>query len=112
MTRCISRSSVSIPIGTSLSTEYTIDGKPPTILEMPIAWTAADICFTCSDAMNDFYICDDTGVLIQIPTDLYHRIVLPYAYLKNHKTIRIQSGTPTVKVNQAAARTIYLEVWA
>ena len=111
MTQRLSRSYVTIAVGTAISNEFTIDGHPPTILEMPVDWTAADICFVYSDPSYDYYICKEDGTPIQIPTGLYHRIVLPSAYLACHKSIRVYSGAPFAPVNQAASRNIYLEVW-
>jgi hypothetical protein len=111
MTQRISRSVVTIPSGSPLSTEYIIAGHPPTVLEMPVGWTAADICFTYTDPVNDYFICIEDGTPIQIPTGVYHRIILPATYLAFHTSIRIYSGAPFVPVNQAADRVIYLEVW-
>ena len=112
MSQLISRTSVKMLLGTSVSDPFIIDGKPPNVLEMPTAWTAADLTFAgTGDGGNYLFIYKETGILLSIPTTICHRIVLPTKYLSDHLAIMICSGPPTAPVLQADDRLFYLEVW-
>jgi hypothetical protein len=112
MSHLISRTAIIIESGESTSEIFIINGKPPTVLEMSAAWTAAVITFAGSiDEASYNFIYDEEGVLVEIPGDSSVRIVLPSQYLSEHKTIMVCSGTKAAPVNQAANRTLYLEVW-
>jgi hypothetical protein len=112
MTQRLRRTTVTILSGQSISSLFTLDGNPPTILEMPAAWTAADLSFLCSgDGVTHMFMCDNLGAPIVIPTGVNHRIVLPYAYLEDNKFLSVYSGTPVASVPQGADRIITLEVW-
>jgi hypothetical protein len=112
MSQLILRATIFIPAGTSVSERFTIDGKPPNVLEMPTAWTPADISFAgTGDGANFLYIYKENGLILSIPTTLCHRIVLPTKYLSDHLAIMVCSGVPGATVNQAAERKLFLEVW-
>jgi hypothetical protein len=112
MTQRLRRTTVTILSGQSISSVFTLDGNPPTILEMPADWTAADLSFLCSgDGVTYMYMCNKLGVPITIPTSVNHRIVLPFANLADNKYLTVYSGTPAASVAQGADRIITLEVW-
>jgi len=112
MTNLISRISLTIRSGEAVSTEAPLDGHIPTILQMSADWTAADITFAGSvDNTNFYFIYATDGTILTIPTNTGHRINLPSTLLTNHKQIKVCSGTAVTPVNQAADRTLYLELW-
>jgi hypothetical protein len=112
MSHLISRKKVTIRSGTSTSGMYVIDGKPPTVLEMSGAWTAAPLSFAGSgDLSNYLYIYKEDGLILTIPTDVNYRINLPVDYLSDHLSIMVCSGVPGAIVNQGGDRDLYLEVW-
>jgi len=112
MSQLISRAAVVIPAGQSVSSALAIDGKPPTILEMPTAWTASPISFAgTGDGLNYLYIYKENGLILSLAATICRRINLPTKYLSDHLAIMVCSGYWGAIVNQAADRTIYLEVW-
>jgi hypothetical protein len=112
MSQLISRTAVFIKIGESVSGAFTIDGNPPTILQTSGDWTAADISFAGSGNLTGYhFIYDEEGVLVKVAGNSAVRITLPSQYLRDHKAIKLCSGTKAVPVAQADDRTLYLEVW-
>jgi hypothetical protein len=112
MSHLISRTAIIIESGESTSEPFTINGKPPTVLEMSAAWTAAAITFAGSADLASYnFIHDEEGVIVQFPGDSSVRIILPSQYLRDHKAVMVCSGTKAAPVNQADNRTLYLEVW-
>ena len=112
MTHLISIATLTILSGAATSDGVALDGHIPATLQMPDAWTAADISFQGSkDGATWRYIYKEEGTILTIPTAEYHRIVLPSSYLTDHKYLKVCSGTAALPVNQAADRVFYLEFW-
>ena len=112
MSDLISRLTWTIPNGQAVSAAVEITSYSPAVIEMPTAWTAANLTFLCSsDNVTYFNLCDSSGAEILITGAALQRIVLGSTYFHTHKYLKIRSGTYASPVNQGAERTIYLELW-
>jgi hypothetical protein len=112
MSVLVSRISLVIASGASVSSAGILGGRIPTVLQMPDTWTAATISFAgTGDSLNYYFIFKEDGLLLNIPADVNNRIVLPSQYFSDHQGIMVCSGTRAAPVNQTADRILYLEAW-
>jgi len=112
MAQLISRLTATIAIAQANSDALTINGGKVAVIEMPAAWTTAVITFlTSMDGTNYFPAYDEEGVEIYLIANTATRIYINIAALSQQKYIKLRSGTILNPVAQAAARTIYVEVW-
>lgn len=113
MPQMIARIPVTIDNGASLSDAATLFGGLLSIIEMPAAWTAANLTFqTSGDAGVTFMnVYDDVGNEVAVTAAASRRIRLsPADWVAIHQ-LKVRSGTAGVPVNQGAERILYLEVW-
>jgi hypothetical protein len=112
MAQLISRLTATIALSGYLSDALTTWGAHVTCIEMPTLWTTAVMTFQGSqDGVNYYNILNDDGdefIAFVYPSA---RIYVAHRNLDYSKYIKLRSGTHVNLVNQAAARTIYVEVW-
>lgn len=97
----------SIPLGQSLSGAIPIANAQPVALQMPAAWTAADITFRVSqDDVTYFDVYNDDGVELAVKVGVGRHIVLGLPDFPGIRFMKLRSGTSGTPVNQAAARQI------
>jgi len=112
MPQLVARLPVVIAINTSLSAALKIYGGLPAMIEMPAAWTAANLTFqTSGDGSNYFDVYDELGVEVTVIASTSRRIRLDPVMWAGIQYIKIRSGTTGVPVVQLAERTLYVEVW-
>ena len=112
MPQMIARIPIIIANGASLSTAVPIFGGLPACIEMPAAWTAANLTFqTSGDGTNYFNLYDENGTEINVTAAASIRIRLEPSQWAGIAKIKIRSGTAAAAVNQGAERILYLEVW-
>ena len=97
--------------GASLSgaLDLTISGGPPVGIQMPAAWTAANLTFQVSfdgTTYQDFY--DSAGTEIAVTAAAARFIALDPTNYFGVRFVKIRSGTSGVPVNQLADRAIIL----
>lgn len=96
----------------SLSGEVDIEGFKIVAIEIPAAWTAANLTFQAASAPGGTFknVFDDAGVEVTV-TAAADRIIglddkLPELAALRH--LKVRSGTSAVPVNQGADRTLTL----
>lgn len=96
--------------GASLSGAVDLKGYGLLAIQMPAAWTAADLTFQASadggTAFADVY--DDNGAEVQKPAAANRYILVNQPLPYGVDRIKIRSGTSGTPVNQGAARTLTL----
>ncbi len=108
----LARFPVVIANGASLSSAVQIRAGLLSVIEMPAAWTAANLTFQSSgDGTNYMNVYDDAGTEVTVTADASRRIQLSPSDWAGIQYLKVRSGTSAVAVNQAAERTLYLEVW-
>jgi hypothetical protein len=99
-----------IPINTALSQTIDTMGFPLAGIEMPAAWTAANLTFdgavSGSAAIQPVY--DELGVEVLVIAAASIFINIPPSKLAGVRYLRVRSGTAGVPVNQQAARDLIL----
>ena len=118
MTRAIHDNSASevitatIANGEALSGEIDLGGYQIGAIQMPAAWTAANITFTAATATGGTFqsLYDDSGLEVTVTAAAAECIALSSNALNLAplRFIKIRSGTAATPVNQGAARTIQL----
>ena len=104
---------VTIANGASLSGVIDLEGFVLMGIQMPSAWTAANLTFEASSAragtFDDVY--DDTGTEVNVTAAASRYIGVTGTkgdVLANVRFLKVRSGTTGTPVNQGAARTITL----
>jgi len=104
---------VTIANGASLSGEADLGGGRLVAVQIPPAWTAADITFAASSASGGTFgpVRDGAGTVLTLTGFAVNEVV----YLSPNDTagiryIKVRSGTAGVPVNQGADRVITLFV--
>lgn len=98
-----------IASGSALSSAIDLKGRVLVGVEMPEAWTAANITMQASDdnsSFYDFYERDGTEYTITASASRY--IAIQPFETANISYIKLRSGTTGTPVNQGADRTISL----
>lgn len=98
---------VTIANGASLSSVCDLAGDAISRIEMPSAWTAADITFKVSGdgvTFTDYY--DDSGAPIIIAADANQTVRLSPLDWDGVRYVKLQSGETGALVNQGADRII------
>ncbi len=104
---------VTIANGTALSAEVDLGGAVLVGIQMPAAWTAANLTFQAAEkaggTFNNVY--NDAGTELTVTAAAARHILLasPYA-LAGMRYLKVRSGTSGVPVNQAADRAMFLLV--
>lgn len=105
---------VSIANGQSLSGEVDLGGYPIVAIEMPAAWTVANLTFQGSSASGGTFkdVYDDGGVeaLVVAAAGRIIGVDAIAGVLAALRYIKVRSGTSGTPVNQGAARTLNLIV--
>ncbi len=108
----LSSVSTTIATGTALSPTLKLEGGIPAGIQMPAAWTAANLTFQGSnDDITYFNIYDDNNVELVVTAAASRFIVFRDAIAAQFYGIRylkIRSGTSGTPVNQLADRTLYV----
>ena len=102
---------VTIANGASLSDAADMKGHSLVALEMPAAWTAADITFEASPdgvTYNDVHIEAGTERTLTVAVDRF--VLMDQTLWKGVRFLKVRSGTSSVPVNQLAERSIRLYV--
>lgn len=96
--------------GAALSGSIFLGEKSLVAIQMPAAWTAADITFQVSDDGSTYEeLLDDSGTAISITAPAAgNRLNLAAGDYASVLFLKVRSGTSGVPVNQAAARTLTL----
>ncbi len=103
-----------VQIGTvhpQLTEIIDLAGGTPVAVQMPAAWTAANLTFLAGRAeadMDNLY--DSAGTEVNVTAAASRYIVLDPQTFHSMRFLRIRSGTAGTPVTQAAARTLYLVV--
>lgn len=103
----LSRLPVTIPNGESLTDVINLRDQPVVAIQMPSAWTTADLTFQGSnDGTNffDVYTLDGDEYTVAAAASRY--IVLSPFEFQWARYIKIRSGTSASPVNQGATRTL------
>jgi hypothetical protein len=112
MPQMIARIPVVIANGEAVSEAANLRGGLLSTIEMPAAWTAANLTFqTCGDGSNFFDLYDELGTEVTAVADASRRIRLEPSQFAAVAQIKVRSGTTGTPVNQVTERTLYLEVW-
>ena len=103
---------LTIANGASLSGEIDLEGFKNFAIEMPAAWTAANLTFQAASASGGTFqnVHDDAGTEVVV-TAAAARVIGMDAVkreLAALRFIKIRSGTTGTPVNQGAARTLTL----
>ncbi len=103
---------VTIANGESLSGEVDLAGFKLAIIQMPAAWTAANLTFQVATATGGTFqnLYDDGGTEVSVTAAVSRAISLDnnVVNLAAARFIKIRSGTSGTPVAQGAARTITL----
>lgn len=100
---------VVIASGASLSAEIDLRGRLLTEIQMPGAWTAANLTFTDAYASGGSFgaMYDDAGTEYTVVAAASRNITVnPNAFRKPF--LKVRSGTASAAVNQGADRTLTL----
>lgn len=103
---------VSIPLNASvMATGVDLQGCTPAAIEMPSAWTAADIAVSAAKSYSGTYntVYDQYGSQLIVSAAASRFIILSPADWWSFRYIKLHSvtvGTPGTPVAQTAARTI------
>jgi hypothetical protein len=101
--------STTIPNGTALSGAVKLGGATLLGIEMPAAWTAADLTFQHSvDGTNFFDMYDAAGVEIKITAIVSHYAILSVLAWQGVIYLKVRSGVGATPVNQGADRILKL----
>ena len=101
-----------ITSGQALSAAIQVNGERIQVIEMPTAWTAADLTFQGSnDNVTFFDLWDEDGEL-SITADASRRIQVNTDTLSQQTYLKVRRGTSAAPVNQGANRSLFLEVWS
>lgn len=95
----------------NLSGVVDLVGRVLVAIQMPNAWTAANLTFQggmTAAALNNVY--NQNGVEVTVTADKDRYITIDPADLASVRYIKVRSGTAAVPVAQAAARTLTLVV--
>ena len=98
-----------IASGAALSGAFSSGDKLICAVQMPAAWTAADLTYQISDdgGTTWFELLDDTGTAVTLVSPAAgKRYNLPASDYESGRLFKVRSGTSSVPVNQAAARTL------
>lgn len=101
-----------IASGQSLSAAVDLEGYTLTAIQMPSAWTAADLTFQAdapaADAgtYQDVYAADDTEKTVQAAASRF--ILLDPSEYIGIRRLKVRSGTTGTPVNQGGERTVQL----
>lgn len=102
---------LNIENGASVSGELKLKPDYLAAIQMPAAWTAALLTIEGSlDGANFFQCYDGAGEALSLTVDADRIIVLAPEATKGLVSVRLRSGTVAAPVNQAAARTLKVEV--
>ena len=101
--------SATIANGASLSEEIDLGGYGLAAIEMPAAWTAANLTFQAASASAGTFknVYDAAGNQLTVTADA-SRVLTDIPELAPLRFIKIRSGTSGTPVNQGAERTITL----
>lgn len=105
----INNGTVIIANGESLSSGTKIGGAAIVGVELPAAWTAANLTFQVStdgSAYKDLY--DSTGAEIVVTAAASRYVRLPAVDFFGFRYVKVRSGTSGTPVNQGAERSITL----
>lgn len=95
--------------GVALSGAFAVGETPICAVQMPASWTAADLTFQVSDDGGSTWkeLLDDSGIAVTLSAPAAgKRYNLPAGQFASSPHFKVRSGTESVPVNQAAARTI------
>lgn len=101
-----------IALNASLSGAVHLGSGVLTGIVMPAAWTAAGLTFQVSadgTTYNNLY--DEFGGEVAVTVDASRFVRLNPSEWLGVQYVKIRSGTAALAVNQAAARTLLLEIW-
>jgi len=105
----MNRVSATIAISGSLSGEVHLNGDALVGIEMPAAWTAAELTFQTSfDSVTYQDLYDEFGMEVTVQAAASRNIQMNPAEWTHVKYLKVRSGTSGTPVAQAAGRVIYL----
>ncbi len=98
--------------GASLSGEVDLEGQAVQAIQMPAAWTAANLTFVASDVTGGTFnpVHDDAGAEVTVTAAAARCIGLDAVAreLDGLRFVKVRSGTTGVPVIQGADRTLTL----
>lgn len=103
--------SIAIASGAALSGAVCLGSNVLSAIQMPAAWTAADLTFQVSDDRGQTWVelLDTAGNPIKVATPAAGaRVELDAADFKDALFLKVRSGTAAIPVNQAADRALTL----
>jgi len=102
---------VTLTTSSPVSAAVELLGKVPVALQMPAAWTTANLTFQASkDGTTYANIYSDAGVEKVVTAAASRFIPLDPADFVGCRFVKLRSGTSSTAVTQAAARTVTLIV--
>ena len=100
---------ITIANAAALSGAVSIGGEALVGIQMPAAWTAADLTMQAAvdeTTYNDVY--QDDGTELTFQADASRWIAIDPKYTLGIQDFKLRSGTTATPVNQGAARTLIL----
>lgn len=105
----LGRAAATIANGASLSGAVELEGMELVAIEMPAAWTAANLTFQGShDGVTFNNVHDDAGTEVSVTAAAARFIRLNPELWGGFHAIKVRSGTAGAAVNQGAERVINL----
>ncbi len=108
------RAPATIANGASLSDTVKLMSESILAIEMPAAWTAANLTFQAASDSDDATaatfnnVYDEAGVEYTVTAAASRYIMLDPSYFLGAKWVKVRSGTSGAAVNQGAQRVIGL----
>lgn len=101
--------SLKIANGQSLSNIIDFGLARPFAIQMPAAWTAANLTFQASiDGVTFADLYDDAGVEVLLTATASHVIIMPPSKFIGLRWLKVRSGTAGVAVAQGAERVLLM----
>lgn len=105
----LSTQSITIANGASLSSAIDLQGTSVVAIQMPSAWTAANLTFQGSNDDSTFdNLYDSSGTEVQVTAAASRYIAITPTNFQGVRYLKIRSGTSGSAVNQAADRVLVL----
>jgi hypothetical protein len=94
----------------SLSNAVPTGGQPIVGIQMPAAWTTADLTFqaACDAAANVANVYDSEAAELTVQADASEFVIVDPTYFAGAAFVKVRSGTAASAVNQGAERKITL----
>lgn len=104
--RLVKDAAVQIASGQSLSGAIDLSRWSPVAIQLPAAWTPANVTFQASHDDMTFADVYEVNGEVTYPAAAGRYLALDVATFAGMRFLKVRSGTAATPVNQAAARTL------